>query len=542
MEEGSTYIDAVKVKAHNIAELSEICKAVIEAGKPYKFIVLDTITALEEMSKPLAAKLYMATPMGKNYQGGGEGILALPSGGGYLWMRNAIEKVIDMVSKCAENIILVGHVKDKAIIDSEGKEQGSLKDFDMTGKWHYLSTDQFDNLEHDGLFSNKISKKLKIDQYIIDLYFIEKHIDKINSTTYNIDMVVDMLHKRHNGISLKDLSRNTKEMSCTPKRLFDSLNIKFNFKWLHAEDVITENICLEIIEKFKSGKPIYKIAQDYQLNESLISDFLHKKLSDNILAGFNIHYFDQIDTEDKAYWLGFLYADGNVSDRGSVNVDLQSSDLIHLKKFQSCIESKSNPRLQITRKYNRSRFGVANRHFSEMLVLHGCMPRKSLILKFPTFLSDDLLRHFIRGYFDGDGSLSYSNTNPGVSERITIACSMVGTLNFVSDVNLYLNKLGIHGCISKNHNSKNIYALGFSKTNSVKFANFIYSNCQTFLDRKFRRYQFFLDNNFAVQKSDFLNNDRAISEEVKHWMKENVNKNFSLVTNSEITFLKYSNA
>lgn len=134
LEEGSTYIDAVKVKAHNIAELSEVCKAVIEAGKPYKFIVLDTITALEEMSKPLAAKLYMATPMGKNYQGGGEGILALPSGGGYLWLRNAIEKIIDMVAKCADNIILVGHVKDKAIVDSEGKEQGSLKDFDMTGK------------------------------------------------------------------------------------------------------------------------------------------------------------------------------------------------------------------------------------------------------------------------------------------------------------------------------------------------------------------------------------------------------------------------
>ena len=134
LEEGSTYIDAVKVKAHNITELSEVCKAVIEAGKPYKFIVLDTITALEEMSKPLAAKLYMSTPMGKNYQGGGEGILALPNGSGYLWLRNAIEKVIDMVAKCADNIILVGHVKDKAIVDSEGKEQGSLKDFDMTGK------------------------------------------------------------------------------------------------------------------------------------------------------------------------------------------------------------------------------------------------------------------------------------------------------------------------------------------------------------------------------------------------------------------------
>lgn len=134
LEEGSTYIDAVKIKAHNIAELSEVCKAVMEAGKPYKFIVLDTVSALEEMCRPLAAKIYMSTPMGKNYTGGAEGILNLPQGAGWGYLRQAMEKVIEMISKCAENIILVGHVKDKAIVDSEGKEAGSVKDFDLSGK------------------------------------------------------------------------------------------------------------------------------------------------------------------------------------------------------------------------------------------------------------------------------------------------------------------------------------------------------------------------------------------------------------------------
>ena len=133
-EGGSSYVSAVKVKATTIPELTEVCKAILDAGKPYKFLILDTITALEEMCKPLAAKLYMSTPMGKNYTGGAEGILNLPQGACWGYLRQAIEKVIDMVSKCSENLVIVGHVKDKAIVDAEGKEAGSIKDFDLSGK------------------------------------------------------------------------------------------------------------------------------------------------------------------------------------------------------------------------------------------------------------------------------------------------------------------------------------------------------------------------------------------------------------------------
>lgn len=51
------------------------------------------------------------------------------------YLRQAIEKVIDMVSKCSENLVIVGHVKDKAIVDAEGRDAGSVKDFDLSGKY-----------------------------------------------------------------------------------------------------------------------------------------------------------------------------------------------------------------------------------------------------------------------------------------------------------------------------------------------------------------------------------------------------------------------
>ena len=132
LEDGSDFVEALKVKVHNVNELNNLCKEIIKAGCPYKFVTIDTITALEELAKPLALTMYKASTLGKNYTG--NDILSLPMGAGYGWLRQAIEKLVEIVSKCAKNIIIVGHVKDKSIVDSEGREVGSVKDFDLTGK------------------------------------------------------------------------------------------------------------------------------------------------------------------------------------------------------------------------------------------------------------------------------------------------------------------------------------------------------------------------------------------------------------------------
>lgn len=78
---GYDYIDAVKVKVNSVGELKEVCKAIIEAGRPYKFIVLDTITRLEEMAKPLALKLFQDTPAGSKFTG--KDVLTAANGAGY---------------------------------------------------------------------------------------------------------------------------------------------------------------------------------------------------------------------------------------------------------------------------------------------------------------------------------------------------------------------------------------------------------------------------------------------------------------------------
>lgn len=125
---GYDYIDALKVKISSVKELKELCKAIIDAGKPYQFIALDTISRLEDMVKPLALKIFKETPAGTNFEG--DDVLDAAHGAGYGALRKAMEMCIDMVSKCAPNIILVCHSKDAAI----GITDLTTRQIDLLGK------------------------------------------------------------------------------------------------------------------------------------------------------------------------------------------------------------------------------------------------------------------------------------------------------------------------------------------------------------------------------------------------------------------------
>jgi hypothetical protein len=130
LENGADYVEAIKVKASNLQELKEIGKAIKEAGYPYKYVTIDTVTALEDMVMPLAINLYNQTPMGKNYSG--DSILTLPNGAGYLYVRQAFFQVLDFIDTLAPQIILSGHIKDKQV-DDKG-EMVLSANIDLTGK------------------------------------------------------------------------------------------------------------------------------------------------------------------------------------------------------------------------------------------------------------------------------------------------------------------------------------------------------------------------------------------------------------------------
>jgi hypothetical protein len=146
LEDGSDYVDALKVKASSVADIKQIGEAIVKAGNPYKYIALDTITALETICIPYAEQLYSKSPMGATWFEKGKpkygNILNMPNGAGYPWLRQAFEKVIAYVKTLAPHVILVGHIKD-VLLEKNGAEFSAL-DLDLTGKLKRISTSQSD--------------------------------------------------------------------------------------------------------------------------------------------------------------------------------------------------------------------------------------------------------------------------------------------------------------------------------------------------------------------------------------------------------------
>lgn len=146
LEDGSDYVGAVKIKITTIQELFNLEKAITDAGKPYKVIALDTITALEELCIPYAEFLYSKSPMGANWFTTGKpkhgSILNMANGAGYPWLRQAFEDVVKRFKVLAPRLILLGHVKD-TMLEKNGGTFEAL-DLNLTGKLKQFTTSKSD--------------------------------------------------------------------------------------------------------------------------------------------------------------------------------------------------------------------------------------------------------------------------------------------------------------------------------------------------------------------------------------------------------------
>lgn len=135
LENGYQALEAIVVQARSVKDFGDIATAIREeiketGKKPYKYITIDNATRLEDMCLSYALQLYKASPQGKNYQG--NDVRTLPNGSGYMWIRMAVKKVIDLFRDLSETLILIAHVKERQI-NIEGQEMSEMA-LDLTGK------------------------------------------------------------------------------------------------------------------------------------------------------------------------------------------------------------------------------------------------------------------------------------------------------------------------------------------------------------------------------------------------------------------------
>lgn len=190
----------------------------------------------------------------------------------------------------------------------------------------------------------------------------------------------------------------------------------------------------------------------------------------------NRDFFQNIDTEEKAYWLGFIYADGSIhSSINRLQILLSTKDKSHLLKFAKIFAAKV---VDKKRKYGTSVCYVYGSKICNSLIEKGVKPRKTYIDSSEIFnhVPSGLLNHFVRGYFDGDGTVGKNN--------ITSFCGFVGVLSFIHNLNNIVSKsCGIS--LNKIHKDGNIYSIswsGFDQLNHIR--KWLYKDAQIFLERK----------------------------------------------------------
>jgi intein/homing endonuclease len=248
-----------------------------------------------------------------------------------------------------------------------------------------------------------------------------------------------------------------------------------------SKEKCKERILLAYEEWLKTKSNMKKIAIKHKTSSTLLSNFIKSK--GHSFTEFNNNVFNNIDTEEKAYWLGFIFADGYVSEnRNALELSLKLSDIGHLQKFYSFI----NCEREVKHDSFRCRLSVSNKILINSLKNLGCVQKKSLIIKFPN-INDDLIRHFIRGYFDGDGCITKKLKSSVKYDSLSI-CS--GSKEFLISLITHFNNFTKSNCNQKGFKPKNlnIYLIAFSCSQFKNFLNWIYKDSKIYLDRKYNRF------------------------------------------------------
>lgn len=235
---------------------------------------------------------------------------------------------------------------------------------------------------------------------------------------------------------------------------------------------------LEILSLFKD-----KINVEGTIRNILIKNNIKRRRTGTRSAIKNHDYFQDIDTEKKAYFLGLIMADGCVmeSSKGkTVYLGLKLKDKYIIDEFAKEIgftgklyieskEEKSKRSFKSSDGFCMIRF-ISEKMFND-LSKYGIIPRKTSKEYIPENISNEMIYHFIRGCFDGDGSVFVSKNY--------LRIAYYGSHKICQDI---LNK--IH-CNNKVYNKKTVSFFCIQNKATVnKFYNYIYKDASIYLKRK----------------------------------------------------------
>ena len=256
--------------------------------------------------------------------------------------------------------------------------------------------------------------------------------------------------------------------------------------------VITEELKQEIIKYYLSQPMTMKQVEDkYELSHPTITKILKDvpKYTKAKLNNPNMkeHFFQKINEEAKAYFLGLLISDGNVfkdntGRQASISITLDLKDEYMLEKFKEVLQANTSVGHDGR---GCGQIAVRSNIMAEDLAKYGVVPRKSYNTYLPQ-ISKEMMPHLIRGIFDGDGSImAKPNPSNDGHNRFLHSISFCGTHQLMEDISNYiLENLGIKTAVY-DYKDRNLSELKIQNIDNIaKFGYWIYRNSTIFLNRK----------------------------------------------------------
>lgn len=260
----------------------------------------------------------------------------------------------------------------------------------------------------------------------------------------------------------------------------------------------------EIISLYQSGRGIYFLQKQYGISQEKIKVILRKNnihirnRHEAIIAGnrnrnlLNNHNYFQTENKNMAWLLGFIASDGCIEkDRNVIKISLSNIDREILEKIKQEISLESEVKDYVDNAgFSKSKLQWSSEQHKKDLASYGIIPQKTFNLKCPNKLNNQFIIDYIRGYWDGDGSITIIRNNYNSLEwQITSATKEI--LEFFVEY-LYkeydIPKVNIHEFIRDNHI---LYILQYSTQSSLKLYHIMYDNISgkdLFISRKKEKY------------------------------------------------------
>ncbi len=267
---------------------------------------------------------------------------------------------------------------------------------------------------------------------------------------------------------------------------------------------LSETQKLDIVKRYENGESTHELAERFSVSQRSIWGLLKRRnvqMRDSSEAGriydCDHNYFENIDTEEKAYWLGFLMADGSVK-RNQLWLTLARKDRPHIVDFRESLQSDhpihdGSTFLSATgRTYEKSRFVITSDKMTDDLAKLGIIPNKTSKETFPD-IDGSLARHFIRGVFDGDGSVGYyvrpyRRTAKEYVRRDSVF-HITGNEPFLLEIQKHLCSVGLSRTKLTSRRGKSC-TLAYGGINNFKrIYRYLYAGATVYLDRKKQKFE-----------------------------------------------------